>query len=262
VPYNNLLLSLGICFIIKNKDSTYTKIQILNKLSGNRFLYKYGTNTTPYDTLFMSSDYDRSVRYKPNNFSFFAWYPEWGKGGDTIFWDPPVANNNHLLGYILYVSKPGVKIDTTTPINIVQWDSVFTSSTTILGGFDCSYVNLVAVYSEGKSDFLQSWNFVCPPPIVRTKNGLTVNGSLPNKITLKKSPTGLIFDFQLLQGNTKPLSINIYTISGRQVAGFSSVNNRRLFWNTSHSNLPEGTYIIRAVLPDRSSLSQPFMLTK
>jgi hypothetical protein len=252
----------GTCFVIKKNDSTYTKIQVLKKLVDNRFVFKYGSNTTPNDTLLVSADYDRSIRYKPNNLYYKYWYPEWGVGGDTLFWDPPLGNDNHILGYIIYTTKPGVIIDTSKPINIAQWDSVFTSATIYTGRIsDLSYFNLVAVYSEGNSDFLQGWT-MSKPVVDRIKNIAPVTNSLSNKITLKKSPTGLIFDFHLLHENTKPLSINIYTISGRQVAGFSSVNNRRLFWNTSHSNLPEGTYIIRAVLPDRSSLSQPFMLTK
>jgi hypothetical protein len=266
---NHHLLLPGTCFIIKKKDSTYTKIQILSKLADNRFIYKFGTNTTPNDSLFMNSDYDRSVRYKPNNLSFFAWYPEWGIGGDTTFWDPPAANNNHLLGYIVYESKSDVIIDTLAPINMTQWDSVFYINSTnfkgwVIGGFGygCHYVNIVAVYSEGKSDFLQNFNPLCPSPIVETKSTPSVtNNSLP-RMTLKRSPAGLTLDFHLLHENLRPLSIAIYTISGRQIVCFSNVNNGHFFWNISHSNVPEGTYIIKAVLPDRSILSQPFMLTK
>jgi hypothetical protein len=73
------------CFVIKKKDSTYSKIQILNKLADNRYVFKYGTNTIPNDSMLINADYDRSVRYKPNNVAFCGSYP--GEY-DSLHWDP------------------------------------------------------------------------------------------------------------------------------------------------------------------------------
>jgi hypothetical protein len=113
------------CFVIKkNIDSTYSKIQLISKLVGNRYAYRYGINTIPNNRLLENPDYDHSVKYKPNNFYYVA------SGPNLFSWEPPLQNDNHLLGYILYIQKKGVTIDTAAPINLSQWDSVgFTDST-------------------------------------------------------------------------------------------------------------------------------------
>ena len=61
-PSNNF------CFVVqKYKDSTFTKVIVLKILEDNRFVYKFGTNTSPNERMLVRSDYDRSILYKPNN---------------------------------------------------------------------------------------------------------------------------------------------------------------------------------------------------
>ena len=127
------------CFVIqKNKDSTFYKVIVINKLEDNRFVYKYGTNTTPKNRTLVPSDYTRLFRYKPNNL-FYKYNSD-----KTFSWEPPLPNDNHLQGYIIYVQKRGVTIDTSTPINLAQWDSIgFTDSTgfTYIHDSDGEYFN-------------------------------------------------------------------------------------------------------------------------
>ncbi|NLD94405.1 MAG: hypothetical protein GX639_17250, partial [Fibrobacter sp.] len=106
------------CFAVKKKNGTYMKVQILKKLENGRYIYKYGNNSVPADRLLEKQDYDRSIKYKPNNLYFNYEYAT----KTTISWDPPLPNNNNLIGYILYTTHE--TIDTTAPINTSQWDSV------------------------------------------------------------------------------------------------------------------------------------------
>ena len=115
---------------MNRKNNTWSKIQIIGKTEDYRYVYKYGKNTTTDDKLLIDSGYDRSLKYKPNNLYNLAkigpcglyWCLQW----DTLFWEPPLQNNNHLTGYILFASKfwLGEGIDTTEPIDIMEWDSI------------------------------------------------------------------------------------------------------------------------------------------
>lgn len=246
------------CFIIKKKDSTYSKIQVLNKLPDNRYLFKFGTNTTPNDRLLENADYDRSVLYKPNNVLSRYYYPF----VDSLFWEPPLPNNNHLLGYIFYGTKP-VVIDTTAPIIPAQWDScAYTTSTCLsFSPLVPRYLNLVAVYTEGKSDFLQGWTYFAPTDV-----GVSRFSAVPSKllqmIVIKKTASGILLSVQPLPENAGSSSLAIYNITGQRIVQFSNLRSNSIFWNTSNRNFAEGLYILRAELPDRGVIYQTLMFTR
>lgn len=243
------------CFVIKkSKDSSYYKIQVINKLPDNRYVFKYGANTTRNSRILEKPDYDRSIRYKPNN----LYYRYTGDTKNRFSWEPPLPNNNHLLGYILYFQKKNTPIDTSAPINIAQWDSIgFTDSTQYYCFFKphAEYFNIVAVYSEGKSEFLKGWTklFV---------SSSAYNFSSPKdfrQFTIKRTTGGFFFE---LPGYAKALSFSIFSLTGQQVIHFNNGCSSHIFWNTSNYSLPQGLYIIRAQLVDRRVISQPFMFTR
>jgi hypothetical protein len=255
------------CFITKrNKDNTFTKFQILQKISGNRYLFRYGANTTPNDTMLIKSDYDRSILYKPSNVHLdFSSY-NFGNGGfvDSLFWDPPLPNNNHLIGYTLYKTKQGTVqgsvIDTTAPINLVQWDSLSlpADAKALINWLSHSvpaYFNIVADYTEGKSDFLKGWTCLCDALV--NSNHYSKMLKPQKEIEIRRFPNGYIFKFTAL-----PLSFSINTSTGRQVSTFPSAAGNPIFWNTSEVNISPGLYLIIAEFPDHTVLTQPFMFTK
>jgi hypothetical protein len=243
------------CFVVKKHDSTYSKVLVMEKLSDNRHVFKYGSNTTPLDRNLVKPDYDRSVRYKPNNVTHHYYY----HGGDSLFWDPPLPNNNHLVGYILYQTKQDAVIDTTKPIDMTQWDSTaFTDSILLINKlFEIRYLNLVAVYEEGNSDFLQGWTRYAPAAdaIKRQPAGFNTQ---KEGINVKKATGGFSI---LLQPMFKNAVMSIYNVSGKRIANLPYTSSRT-FWNATQQNVPIGLYLLRAVFPDRSVITQPFTITR
>lgn len=258
------------CFVIKKfKDSTYSKVQILNNLTNNRYVFKYGTNTSQNNRMLEKCPYDSSVRYKPNNFNnnyqYYCYYPngaEYLCGRNIASWEPPLPNNNHFLGYRYYMSKPGVNIDTTAPINMAQWDSVFFTTLTTFSGSTSGYFNLVAVYSEGESDFLQGWQ-------KRTSSGADgiISPAAPldkfhKNLEIKKTSDGFFISFQTYQNKSGSASLSIYNVTGTKVAGFSNIKGNKVFWKTIGRNLAEGQYIVKLELPDKRVLGGKLVYSK
>jgi hypothetical protein len=242
------------CFVVC-KDSCFSKVQVVNRV-GNRYVYKYGTNKTPSNRIMQYTDYDRSVRYKPNNL-YYLFDVNASHNNNIFAWEPPLSND--LQGYIIYVQKRGVTIDTTAPISISQWDSVGFSDTTKFA-FNYSaqgeYYNIVAVYSEGKSDFLKGWSRLYSPSHVT--NGLLSEKPF-NKVSIHGSKYGF---FISLNQRLMPSMLNIYDVTGKRLARFSDFTGNRIVWTTSEQYIPVGLYLLRAEFPDRSVITQPFTVTR
>jgi hypothetical protein len=256
------------CFIVQNikKDSTFSKVQILKNLSGNRYIFKYGKNTTPNDRMLTSPDYDRSVKYKPNNlYNCTAVYP----AGDSTTWEPPLPNDNHLLGYIFYLSKKEAVIDTSAPIDLAQWDSIAFFDTSSVVSFKCfstrdpqnSYFNIVAVYAEGRSDFLKGWTRYLNG-IVDIKHSSSSLNWLKNSIEIKRASGGLYISYKPLSANNDSYTFSIYTMDGRQMSRFPGITTNRIFWNTSQQNLAEGLYLVRVELAEGNVINKTLMYTR
>jgi hypothetical protein len=251
------------CIVVKKRDSTYSKVQVLEKLQDNRFVFKYGSNTTPLERKLEKADYDRSFRYKPNNVTLHYHCNCSGESSaipDSLFWEPPLQNTNHLKGYILYNTKPGMVVDTTKQINIAQWDSIaFTESTLLTNKLpsDC-YVNMIAVYEEGTSDFIQGWSRYSPL-WVRIDKNQNAAFHLQNKLTLHKLSRGRSI---YLQTPTKQALLSIYSLTGKKIAQFSYFKDKPFCWNPIQQNIPVGLYLLRAEFPDRSVITQLFTITR
>jgi hypothetical protein len=256
IPYQNQIKSF--CFVVKkDTDSTYSKVQILNRLANNRYVFKYGTNTSPNNPGLEKASYDRTVRYKPNNFNNIFRYGCCGYPGDPVgvnscSWNPPLSNNNHLLGYRYYKTKPGIFIDTTAPINLTQWDSLplTTMTSGAFVGEQAGYINLVAVYAEGISDFLKGWVKRIGFPDGAKPNAIQTE-QLKNNLEIKKTPSGFCITFQSSQQISGSSSLSIYNISGIKVAEFSNIQGNQVFWKTTGQNLAPGQYIVQVELPDK-----------
>ena len=70
--FSNRYLINNYCFVIKKfKDSTYSKVQILNHLTNNRYVFKFGTNTSPNNPGLEDASYDRTVRINQTILAIF-----------------------------------------------------------------------------------------------------------------------------------------------------------------------------------------------
>jgi hypothetical protein len=264
--YVNPVDSIHSFVIKKSKDSTYSKVQLLKHLSGNQYVYRYGTNTTPNNIMLIDSNYDRSILYKPNNLSNLPCYL--CRSNSTLL-ESPLPNNNHFLGYTFYVSRNGEAIDTTIPINPAQWDpfTFFSSAATDSGNFlpyrngQKYYFNVVADYMEGKSDFLTGWTSYLFTAI-DIKNKSIDKNLFQNKIVFKKTTNGFFISLLPIFKDFNSLSFGIYSMTGKQLANFSIIENSSGFWNTSERNFAPGLYLLRVALPDKRVISQKIMFSK
>lgn len=261
--YHGLFMNVGgnditvfTCFVLKKNDNTYSKIQIVEKLQDSRFVFKFGSNTTPSERLLESSDYNPAERYKPNNIIHHFHY---GTPPDTLLWEPPLPNNNHLIGYVLYQSKIGSTIDTTKPVDITQWDSIaFTDSDLLINKLrNRCYVNMVAVYEKGRSDFINGWTFYAPTS-VEIKRYSFFESKQENRITVKNTCGSLSIEVHPFF-ESAVLSLN--SILGRRIAMFS-YTGQKAYWNFSKQSIPPGLYLIRAEFPYRSAITEPFIISR
>jgi hypothetical protein len=264
-PYQNQIKNY--CFVVKNsKDNTYSKVQIVKNVTNNRYIFKYGTNTSPNNLVLDSTTYNKSVRYKPNNVNNIYRYgccgmPEDRSMINSCSWDPPLPNSNHLIGYIFYRSKLGAIIDTTKPINLAQWDSLAftTSASSSFWPMTDAYVNIVAVYTEGKSDFLKGWT-KSTLGAVDVNPRSTLSEKTRNNLKIKETPTGFYITFTSLPNTSGSSCLSIYNATGTKVAEFSGIKSNQVFWKTT--NLAEGRYIARWELPDTRVFSDRLVLLK
>jgi hypothetical protein len=151
------------CFIVCNSsNNTWAKVQITRQLPDNRFLYRYGKNSTPSSKMLVPYNYDRQRIYRPNNVS---WSEVYGRevGGIwediqvvTLVWEPPLPCNKKVTGYIVYGAQQPV--DTAKPIDLKQWKQLATTSGTV-ATFRAgpSYLNVVAIYPGDTTDFSKAF---------------------------------------------------------------------------------------------------------
>jgi hypothetical protein len=242
--------------ILRLKDSTYTKMVLLSKISNSRYIYRQIANTTSKDRSFVGVLFNPATKFKPNNLYFSSTY----NVGTTTYlsWEPPLPGNNHLLGYTVFISKNVAGIDTAKPINLLQWDSVaFTTNTffTIInrGG----YFNVVAVYREGQSEFLTGW--VQLPSL----NGISPSGIVKSDqehdaITIRKTTAGYSFSFPAVANKAALVSAAIFDPAGHEVSPIIGNGNNSLLWNSP----VEGVYAIRLTLTNGKSFARQFIVTK
>lgn len=251
------------CFIVKSKDSTYSKIQLQKQISGNQYIYRYGKNTTPNDRLLIRPDYDKNYRFKPRNVWNHLVYND--PQLDTLCWEEPLANNNHLIGYIFYYSKIGAVIDTTLPVNLSQWDTVvlsssMTQSTSLHNYIDYygRYYSLVANYSEGKSDFLTGWTKFGSALILDVAPRAAPSNPPPHRnLEVTRSGNG----YFIRHANSGVVnSIMVLNPAGAKVACFSGIKENRVFWQTG--SVPEGMYLIRAEYTDGGTVARSIVVSR
>ena len=231
-------------FIFMKKDSTFTKLQLLERISANRFVYKYGRNREPKNRLLTYENYNRDSLYPPDNFHVWNYWVVDTCAITRVSWDPPIENNNTLIGYKLYfVERDSVNINDS--INLDNWkpsEIIYTTSER-WGGW--GYYNIVAVYEEGESKPLDGWMYVYNDMTfiynnthsktsvnnlkIHCYNFGTIKISLPNNYDYQKA------------------SFNIYNTKGRLINHMSNFEKNTITLNTSELGMASGNYIIQFI---------------
>ena len=203
-------------FVIKLGDSTYAKVTLLKKLPDGRYLYRYGVSKVPNNTVFMVSDYARNALYKPENLEIQSFAPHQGAANNStsIFkWEAPLPGDNVVTGYALYIIDVS-KADTTKPVNLADWTLLASTDQTTytwnrVGDDKDKYVNLVAVYANGKSAPLDGWGVMANPN--RTPDRVGQAGTHPFAFEFKNGT----FVYSLpVEGR---LTLTLYDFSGRKL---------------------------------------------
>lgn len=250
------------CFVTMNpKDSTFSKYQILNKISDHRYVFRYGRNTTPHDRILTHIPYNQAIMYKPNNlFVNPGAYPN-PASACTTYWDPPLPNKNHLIGYVFYRSKNNITIDTSGPVKMEQWDSIAffdTISTSVFNPaiLQSGYFNMAAVYTEGKSEFLNGW----------TKSQYALDKTNPKYNPyikgLKIARITILPDNYCISIEQPFKHISIYNLNGKVIWKSGIFLNSTSFILISNVFIKNGLYLLRAEFTDRSIITQPFTISR
>jgi hypothetical protein len=242
-------------FVVRTKDGFYTKIAVVRKNSNGNYIYRFGRNTLPNNLLFAETNYDRRIRYKPNN----LYYADANESFHFMrfTWEPPLANDNHLTGYKVYASKSGA-IDTSKPVDLAQWDSVgYTVTNNFSTPMMCGYINLVAIYREGNSDFLKGWYFIEPAPGV--SNPFPVEASNDLSFTLlRKKNSDYYWNRASFPPGTLPQSATLYSTSGRLVSRVPIGVNAGIF----DQSISPGMYLLAVLLNDNRTVTQQIIFTQ
>jgi hypothetical protein len=195
-------------------------------------------------TLDADDGYDMNLYIAKDTFALAggADYADTSKGADKKLVVPSLTSGTWYIG---------VKCATTVTAKKVQFGSEQQS-----GAYE--YSGKLEVLNGVKYSIKAEWG-------ARTAVLATNNFSLlPSVLKMKKIPGGVQISFSNA-GATHDRggsSISIYNTQGSLVEKFANVNNGRVIWKTSGSNVAAGRYIIQAELPDRKTVTDTYMFSR
>jgi hypothetical protein len=169
-----------------------------------------------------------------------------------------LTNAAQPKGYIFYISKSAAAIDTSKPINMAQWDSAaFTTKDTLKyspfpSGPIGMYFNLVAVYNDGKSDFLKGWTEY--PRMIGIAPSSNPHSQRPYSelVKIRNSSNGYRIDLGGLSGANLPESIIFYSLSGRQIARIDGIKGGQPLLPVPYA---QGVSLFKMIFPGNHVIS-------
>jgi hypothetical protein len=234
-------------FVVNRGDNTYSKIEIINQLPSGEYIFNYGINDEPSNTLLAPSDYSRDSLYKPNNVIFCISDPtkEIPHVVLDIQWNPPLENNYELIGYEVYKVEKSM-VDTSQEIDLSKWKLVeFTSTTQAHNyseylGFDV-YWNVIAVYINNNdtvsSKPLEGWTLLPDRPCV-----IYDKSSNRNNKDIVITIENYCIHINDLSGNSYHL-LDFYDLLGRKILSINNINRNGFI--KLNQNLSAGVYVVK-----------------
>jgi len=114
------------------------------------------------------------------------------------------------------------------------------------------YFNLVAVYQEGPSEFIQGVEYDNNVHWVTNPAPLTIDNTRHIPL-LKKTGTGYFWNFENFPANVLPQYAAIYSCDGRLISRIETIQDNQPVLDRS---CVQGVYLIKMVLQDKSFVSQ------
>lgn len=224
-----------------DKNPAYTKI-------GDK-QYHHFTVSLPNEsnkltvTLDADDGYDMNLYIAKDTFALAgcADYADTSKGADKTLTVPSLKSGTWYIG---------VECATTVTAKKVQFGSENKS-----GAYE--YSGKLEVLNGVKYSVKAEWG-------AGTSILATNNSSLsPSVLEMKNVTGGVQISFSNASAaHNRSSSLSIYNAQGSLVEKFANVNNGRVVWKTSGSNVAAGMYIIQAKLQDRKTFTNTYMLSR
>jgi hypothetical protein len=255
------------CFVVKDTvKGYYSKVEILKKIDGNRYSFRYVTNTTSGSTVLISS-VDSKYWTCFNNAFFTGKAYQYNVGGDSVhtsmlYWDTlheiPASINN--IKYFLMISNAGVTIDTNKPIIKSQWHFVpLLKSPQRLSEFPNSgYVNVAAVIGRDTILSLTKWTR-CSYDVIGIQGKTNTNSRISN-FTIKQLDNSIMITLPSVFTNSKITTFDIVTLDGKKIKSFPFTGNKCILNRTLFS-MPAGCYLFHFTSPNEPAITTRFTYT-
>jgi hypothetical protein len=253
------------CFVVKDTvKGIYSKVEILKKVDGNRYSFRYLTNNTIGSTILTSPGVS-SYQTCFNNVFFTGIQYQFNPGIDSVhtrslYWDSlnylPGSINNYK--YFLMISNAGVIIDTNKPIIKTQWHYVpLSKSPQTISEFPRSgYVNVAVISGKDTIPSLSNWTR-CSYDIMGVQRNTNTNSRISN-FAIKYLDNNIQILFPADFTNSKTRTLDIVTIDGRIIKSFRFTGNKYILNRTLFSMLP-GCFLFRFTSPDEPAITARFI---
>jgi hypothetical protein len=255
------------CFVVKDTvKRIYSKVEILKKIDGNRYSFRYLTNNTIGSTILTSPGVS-SYRACFNNVFFTGIEYQFNPGVDSVhtrslYWD----SLNFLPGsidkfkYFLMISKTGVIIDTNKPLIKTQWNYVpLSKSPQKISEFPTSgYVNVAAISGMDTLPSLNKWTR-CSYDVMGIQGNTNSNCSI-SKLTIKHLDNSIVITLAAEFTNSKITILDIVTIDGKIINSFRFTGNKYIL-NSTLFSMPRGCYLFHFTSPDEPAITTKFIYT-
>jgi hypothetical protein len=266
------------CFVVKNTiHNTYSKLQVLNSLSGNRFVYRYLTNESPGSRILIDTSASpkyRAMLLKVNNPHFTGIKYFYNSGTDVLHtsrlsWDPPAQTlvnstiNPANIKYILYRSKDNVQIDTTKPLDRSQWIPInfFSNSPQTVGQFPQNgYVNMVAVIGKDTSEFLSGWT-LCNYDIIGTIGNNPPQKKVPAGMTINSSTGRTIVTLTGEHENNERGILSMYDLTGNKISTLI-FSGKSVSLNNGNIHFSNSGYVLKVTFPGKETVTARFLQSR
>ncbi len=127
--------------------------------------------------------------------------------------------------------------------------------------WDCQHAFPTPWGAKAAVDFFMS----LPPVPVSTDGNVPVfpvRFAQPGSMKIKNTGGGVVISLEEVAVRAGVASLDVINARGSLMAKFVNVNNGRVFWRSSCTNVAKGLYLVRVTLRNGNTITRPFMLSR